>query len=213
MTTPRLYLIAPHPLMARDVDACAHALEAGDVAALLLSGAVPVGEAGRDLLARAQAHNVAVLIADDPAEARRLGADGVHLAHGPGLAERYDGARAVLGSDAIVGVGVGETRHEAMVLGEKGADYLAFAALGGREGDRAARRARIAWWAELFEVPCVAWDVADIAEAVELARAGADFIALGAAFQAAAGGPVAALEAALRSAPRSQGRGKTDAPR
>jgi len=38
----------------------------------------------------------------------------------------------------------------------------------------------VAWWAEIFEVPCVAFaETAD--QAAELARAGADFIALGAA--------------------------------
>jgi thiamine-phosphate pyrophosphorylase len=34
----------------------------------------------------------------------------------------------------------------------------------------------IAWWAELFEVPCVALDPADAETAGELARRGAEFV-------------------------------------
>ena len=36
----------------------------------------------------------------------------------------------------------------------------------------------IAWWAEIFEAPCVAFDVETPEEADGLARAGADFIAV-----------------------------------
>jgi thiamine-phosphate pyrophosphorylase len=37
---------------------------------------------------------------------------------------------------------------------------------------------RIAWWAEVFEAPCVGY-AADPAEAAKLVAAGADFVALG----------------------------------
>jgi thiamine-phosphate pyrophosphorylase len=36
----------------------------------------------------------------------------------------------------------------------------------------------IAWWAPLFEVPCVAFDVETGEEAARLAAAGADFLAV-----------------------------------
>jgi thiamine-phosphate pyrophosphorylase len=67
-----------------------------------------------------------------------------------------------------------------MVAGEAGADYVMFG-----EPDPAGRRPsfeaiaeRVAWWAELFEIPCVAW-AERIEEVDELCAAGADFIALG----------------------------------
>jgi thiamine-phosphate pyrophosphorylase len=37
---------------------------------------------------------------------------------------------------------------------------------------------RVAWWAEVFETPCVAY-AASLAEVGTLASAGADFVALG----------------------------------
>jgi thiamine-phosphate pyrophosphorylase len=52
----------------------------------------------------------------------------------------------------------------------------------GHVEDRKAARARqlalIEWWSEIFEVPCVAFDVETPQEAVALAHAGADFVAL-----------------------------------
>ena len=36
----------------------------------------------------------------------------------------------------------------------------------------------MSWWAEIFEVPCVAFDVATPEDAEQLASAGADFIGL-----------------------------------
>ena len=52
---------------------------------------------------------------------------------------------------------------------------------------------RVAWWAELFEVPCVAY-AASFEEVGPLAAGGADFIALG--DWAWAGEPAAAVRAA-----------------
>jgi len=43
---------------------------------------------------------------------------------------------------------------------------------------RARRDELIAWWAEIFEAPCVAFDVETPEEAEALSRAGADFIAI-----------------------------------
>ena len=105
----------------------------------------------------------------------------------------------MLGPKAIVGVEVGLSRHDAMELGERGADYVAFcdadfdpdseadAQSGGdpdADGDVLDEVGlpmldRIAWWAEVFTVPCVAWDVILPEEAREWAASGADFVALG----------------------------------
>ena len=68
-----------------------------------------------------------------------------------------------------------------MTLAEAGADYIAFGApphLKDRDKGRARRDELIAWWAEIFEAPCVAFDVETPQEAEALARAGADFIAI-----------------------------------
>jgi thiamine-phosphate pyrophosphorylase len=67
-----------------------------------------------------------------------------------------------------------------MIAAERGADYVMFGEPN-REGERPAAEAvleRVAWWAEVFEVPCVAY-AASADEIEALAQAGADFVAVG----------------------------------
>jgi thiamine-phosphate pyrophosphorylase len=119
---------------------------------------------------------VAFVIEDDVALAHRIGADGVHISADP---SQYRHARDLLGNGAIVGVDCRLVRHDAMVLADMGADYIAFgtsAASG--TGGRDRRDELVAWWAGTFEVPCVAMDAESAEEAETLAQAGADFIAL-----------------------------------
>src|SRR5207244_1910558 len=106
----------------------------------------------------------------------RAGADGAHLAGVDGLTT----ALATLKPARIAGCGKLATRHDAMLAAEAGADYVAFG-----EPDNAGRRPafesildRVAWWAELFEVPCVGF-AETLADVDELAAAGADFVAVG----------------------------------
>ena len=129
---------------------------------------------------RVQARDIAVLIANDAELARALGADGVHLDRASGEAEARAGyaiARAALGAERTVGVSAGVSRHLAMVLGEIGADYVAFEPAAADETGEAAASAAI-WWAPLFEVPVVALGVASAAEADRLAAAGVDFVGM-----------------------------------
>src|SRR5262249_47269195 len=90
-------------------------------------------------------------------------------------------ARDILGTRFIVGVDVGRSRHDAMSIAEEGADYIGFG-IPPHVEDRASaaeRRAElIFWWSEIFEVPCVAFDVETVEEASVLAAGGADFIAM-----------------------------------
>jgi thiamine-phosphate pyrophosphorylase len=72
------------------------------------------------------------------------------------------------------------TRHDAMLAAEQGADYVMF----GEPDTTDARPSfeaieeRIAWWAEVFESPCVGY-AASLGDVAPLVAAGADFIALG----------------------------------
>ena len=166
----RLYLLVPEASEPDSARAClAAALEAGDVAALLVrhkdreDGTVKLLEALKSL---AQERNVAVVLAGAAEFARRLGADGVEVSE----RAAYVAARNDLGVSAIVGADCATSRHFAMEMAEAGADYVGFsnAAAGGLE--------LLRWWGELFEVPCVALDPVEPEQAGELARLGADFV-------------------------------------
>jgi thiamine-phosphate pyrophosphorylase len=132
------------------------------------------------LVGIAQKAGAAALIIDDARLARTLKADGVHLWAGEAAAN-YQEARAILGRGAVVGADAGRSRDAAMHLGEDGADYVAFGVpdfVGDKQAAGERRLALVQWWAEIFEVPCVAFDVDDSEDAAALARAGADFVAM-----------------------------------
>ncbi len=96
----------------------------------------------------------------------------------------------------IVGAGSLRMRDEAMTASELGADYVMFGEP--RHGARAmglgSLAERVSWWAEIFETPCVAYAEA-ISAVSELARAGADFVALDEAIWSAVSPPEAARQA------------------
>jgi thiamine-phosphate pyrophosphorylase len=131
------------------------------------------------ILRAAIAADCALLIENDARLAARLGADGVHVA---GATADLVAAIEALKPERIVGAGSLLTRDEAMTAGEMGADYVMLGEprRGAPTMGSESLAERVAWWAEIFETPCVAY--ADtIAAAGVLADAGADFVALDAA--------------------------------
>jgi thiamine-phosphate pyrophosphorylase len=179
-----LYLITPL-LSAADADAFAaifaEALEAAPIVCALVR-LTPDSQANAEAVAApflraATDAGCALLIENDARLAAQLGADGVHVA---GVGADLAAAIKRLKPDRIVGAGSLRTRDEAMTAGEMGADYVMFGEPhgGARTIGLASLTERVAWWAEIFETPCVAY--ADTIEAAgELADAGADFVALG----------------------------------
>lgn len=180
-----LYLVLDLALAdaGRARDMLATALAAAPVATVLLSirRDTPSDAAlAKELVALGQSKGAAVLIADDATLARGLKADGVHLTWRKDIVKAYREARDMAGSHAIVGADAGPSRHDAMELGEAGADYIAFG-IPPHVEDIATARARqadlVAWWNEIFEIPCVAFDVTTLDVAAAIAAAGADFVA------------------------------------
>jgi thiamine-phosphate pyrophosphorylase len=173
------------------------ALAAADVAAVLLRLA-PASE--RDLINRAktiarvaQARDVALLLDGHPDIVAHSDADGAHLT---GIGALSD-AIGALQPDRIAGVGGLQTRHDAMLAGEAGADYVMFGEPD-PDGNRPSFEAvveRVAWWAEVFQPPCVGF-AAGPDEVAPLAQAGAEFVALGDWIWTAPAGPAAAVAAA-----------------
>src|SRR5262245_59456365 len=179
--TPRLYLLTPQVADPAGVrEALAAALGAADVAAVLVRLAAADERSQirhtKALAPLVQDRGAALLLDGLPDIAARGGADGAHLA---GI-EAFEAALATLKPDRIAGCGGLASRHDAMLAAERGADYVMFG-----EPDEAQHRPsfeavvdRVAWWAEVFEVPCVGY--ADSIDEVEpLAAAGAEFVALG----------------------------------
>ena len=174
-------------------------LDAGEVSTVLLRiQATDDGSAKkivRDLIPMMQRRGIAVLIEGWSAIIARAGADGIHVVDGRrGLTEALDSFKP----ERIVGAGGVRSRHDAMVLAETGVDYVLLGepARDGRTPPLDAVVERTAWWAELFEIPCVAF-APDLAAVPLLADAGADFVALGEAIFNAAD-PVAAMTVASR---------------
>ncbi|THD59488.1 thiamine phosphate synthase [Phenylobacterium sp.] len=197
----RLYLITPPRLddLASFGRTLAHALDAGDVAALQ----VRLKDVGDDILAAAvdalmliaQARGAAVILNDRPDLAARLGCDGVHVGQDDTpLAE----ARRIVGKDGMVGVTCHDSLHLAMEAAEGGADYVAFGAFFPTATKDAPTRADpelLTGWQQDMVVPCVAIGGITVATARQIAAAGADFLAVSAGVWSYAEGPAAAVAA------------------
>lgn len=199
----RLYLITPPLTAAAGFSALLEAaLDAGDVACVLLDLAAADEAAAkkivRGLAGIAQARDAALLVADHPQLAARADADGVHV-HGSGeaLDRALDEAIERVKPERIVGAGRLASKHDAMNAGEKDIDYVMF-------GEPAADGfvppvdeiiERVAWWAEIFTIPCVGY-APRLDDVAALAAAGADFVALGAAIWSDPRGPAAAVRQA-----------------
>lgn len=185
--TTRLYLITPPVIddleaFAQDLEA---ALSAGDVAALQLR----LKPANDDQIKAAcsrlgpivKAHGVALILNDRPDLAQSLGCDGVHV----GLSDAsVASARRLMGADAMIGATCHDSRDLAMEAAEAGADYVAFGAFfptGTKDTTHRPDPEILTIWQETVEVPCVAIGGITPDTAGQLARAGADFIAVSSA--------------------------------
>jgi len=178
---PRLYLMTPQladvGAFAADLPA---ALSAADPAAIL----VRLADADEGTLIKrakaictiAQARGAAALLDGRADLVARAGADGAHLT---GIDDFTDALES-LKPERIAGAGGLQSRHDAMTAAEAGADYVMFGEPDehGTRPSFAAIEERVAWWAEVFEAPCVAY-AASLDEIAPLVAADADFIILG----------------------------------
>ena len=176
---PRLYLATPE---VEDPSVLASSLPgllaSADVAAVLLR--LKLADQ-RSMISRVKTLAPAIqnagaaLLLDGHVElVARAGADGAHVS---GI-EAIKDAVSAFKRERIVGAGGLASRHDAMVAAESGVDYVMFG-----EPDAAGKRPsfeaiqdRVAWWSEVFEVPCVAY--ADSMAEVD-ALGAAEFVALG----------------------------------
>ncbi len=178
----QLYLISPLDVTGGFADRLARALDAGPVAAFQFRvkdvdqhAAAALAEPLQRICADRE---VAFIVNDSIALAKRLGADGVHLGQDDGDPRE---ARDALGPDVQIGVTCHDSRHLAMEAGEGGADYVAFGAFfptTTKEVKHQPDPSILSWWASMFELPSVAIGGITPVNAPPLVAAGADFLAV-----------------------------------
>lgn len=164
---PQLYLITPANADPQTFPATLMAvLTATEFSALLVTrgdlDSAAYANFAATLVNIGQGAGCAVLLEDDVALVKKIGADGVHITTGP---EDLADAVTALKPSMIVGAGNVQSRHDAMTAGEMDIDYVFF-----DDADLAQ------WWAETFEVP----GVLSLPEATPgaLDARGAEFLAL-----------------------------------
>jgi thiamine-phosphate pyrophosphorylase len=201
MTTPgcQLYLISPLDVGGDFPARLGEALAAGPIAAFQFRvkgidqhEATRLAEPLQEICAR---HDVAFIVNDSVALAKRIKADGVHLGQGDGDPRE---ARVELGKDAQIGVTCHNSRHLAMEAAEAGADYVAFGAFfptSTKDVQHMAEIETLDLWSQFTEVPCVAIGGINPDNAKPLIDAGADFLAVSGAVWSYAQGPAAAIKA------------------
>ena len=195
----QLYLITPPAIpdlaaFATQLDA---ALGAGEVAALQVrlkdADDATVLAAVEALAPVVRGHGVALILNDRPDLAARSGCDGVHVGQSDASVAE---ARRIMGPDAMIGATCHDSRHLAMEAAEAGADYVAFGAFFPTATKVTSHRPEtdlLTIWQETMEIPCVAIGGVTASNAVDLARAGADFVAVSGAVWRHPDGPAAAV--------------------
>ena len=167
---PRLLLVGPASLVLNekarnDLPGLLNLLRP---AALLLSdaGRGSLGELGhlRNLANRSGA----AFLLEDKLDLI-AGADGLHFREGAAV----KAARKKLGKDDLIGADAGHSRHDAMTIGEDGADYVAFGDRDAALTDETLQHVR--WWRAMTVLPCLAY-APDLEAVKALYEAGADFI-------------------------------------
>lgn len=199
---PRLYLITPPQIedVPAFVDLFRAAVQGGDVASLQVRVKKGDGidtartrEVAQAVKRICAAEHIALIINDSPQLARALEVDGVHLGlEDMDIAE----ARELVGPDMIIGATCKNSRHQAMIAGEAGADYVAFGAFYPTETKANTTQAEpeILTWCQMFlTLPCAAIGGITLDNAAPLISAGADFLAVSSGVWDHNDGPAAAV--------------------
>ncbi len=195
----QLYLISPIDVGGDFPAKLREALSAGPVAAFQFRikgmdqhAAAALAEPLQEICAAA---DVAFIVNDSVALAKRLGADGVHLGQKD---DDIRDARLELGPKSQIGVTCHNSRHLAMEAAEAGADYVAFGAFypsTTKHVEHHAELDTLIKWSSVTEIPCVAIGGITPDNATPVITSGADFLAVSSSIWAHPSGPAAAVKA------------------
>ena len=156
-------------------------LAAGDVASIIFSpdqmDESVFQKLVEPLVNASQEGGIAAIIANYSRIAGRVKADGLQL--GQDMTALKD-AIDKLSPGMMVGAANVKTRHNALGIGELQPDYLMF---GKPDGDIRAEPhpknlALGQWWSEMVEIPCIVMGGSDLESIVDVAKSGAEFVAL-----------------------------------
>lgn len=179
---PQVYLITPPQIeLGIFPTVLAKMLDTHEIAcvrmALASSDESTVSHAADALREICHARDVAIVIEDHLMQVEKLGLDGVHLTDS---ARTVRHARKTLGEDGVVGAFCGGLRHDGMLAGENGADYVSFGPVQATPlGDGSFAEADIfQWWSEVIEIPVVAEGALDLEQIRALAPI-TDFFGIG----------------------------------
>ena len=102
-----------------------------------------------------QSRDVAIVIKDHFLFVEKHGLDGVHLSDGSRNVRK---ARKNLVKDSIVGAFCGNSKHDGLIAGEAGADYISFGPLSKTtlKDGTIAQNDLFKWWSTMIEIPIVA---------------------------------------------------------
>lgn len=171
--TPQIYLITPPEFeLSTFPELLSRVLDSAEISCIRLALATRdedricrAADAVREV---AHTRDIALVIEEHVLLAQRIGLDGVHLTDGSRSVRK---TRKDLGADAIVGAFCGQSRHDGLIAGEVGADYISFGPVGHSplgDGTRAETEL-FEWWSEVVEVPVVAEGDLDVKTVSELA--------------------------------------------
>ncbi len=166
-----LITMIPPALEAEWAEKLAEVIKEFKPAALILQG--PSTGALANLLANANAAELAVLFVDAVHKTLEMGAGGVYLSTpGSGVSN----VRRELGASLIIGAACGLSRHVAMESAEAGADFVAFDASSPENMVEAAELS--SWWDEITGIPSALFCGRRHPDPSLLAKARADFVIL-----------------------------------
>lgn len=178
-----LYLLTPPKIeLARFSEKLKSVLDTGAVDCLQLRlkdvSDDEIRKAIETILPLCNDRDIPLILNDRPDIAKKSGCDGVHIGEDDAS---YDEARAIMGEEHIVGVSCYDSRHRAMELGEKGADYVAFGAFyptRTKDAKTSVTPEIIEIWTTFTTVPCVAIGGITAENVGPIVLAGADFVAV-----------------------------------
>lgn len=175
----RLILIAPTSPDAGDL--VGDALSGGDVASVIM----PVGELNEQqyashvekLVPIIQHYQAAALVMFDTQVMGRSEADGIFV---PSDVETMLEIKEKFHPKKIVGFGGAKNRHNSMVAGDIGPDFMFYGKVDGDiKAEAHPKNVQLAkWWSALVEIPCVVMAGSDIESVVEVSESGAEFVAV-----------------------------------